>query len=106
MTYDTKEICTALGIHMILKVCPNCVIIDTRLRALAAEAKRIPATAPGDISDEAYRQAARREWGSVDGVDVDLDATVSRGDDSGAYVQAWVWINDEEIIDQDKKEGP
>ena len=28
-----------------------------------------------------------------DGVEVDSDAKVSEGDDNGAYVQAWVWVD-------------
>lgn len=103
-TKKAEALCEALGIHTIFNVCPNCVTIATSRRAQAAKQRK--ATAPGKVSDEAYRNAARREWGSVDGVDVDRDATVSRGDDQGAYVQAWVWVNDEEITDQDKKEGP
>lgn len=30
-------------------------------------------------------------------LEVDENAIVSAGDDSGAYVQAWVWVGDEDL---------
>lgn len=44
------------------------------------------------MTDEEYRTAAREEYESEGGIEIDDDAKVSRGDDSGAYVQAWVWV--------------
>ena len=31
-------------------------------------------------------------------LEVDEDACVSEGDDSGAYVQAWLWVDEEEMM--------
>lgn len=46
---------------------------------------------------EAYRRAAKALH-EVDGeIEIDPDATVSFGDDSGAYVAAWVWVPDAEV---------
>ena len=43
--------------------------------------------------DKDFRDRARELHERGDGeVEIDLDAVVSRGDDSGAYVQAWVWV--------------
>ena len=40
-----------------------------------------------DIQDRA------RELFSIDGeIEIDIDADISRGDEDGAYVQAWVWV--------------
>lgn len=33
-----------------------------------------------------------REKEGDDAIEIDDDATVSEGDDNGAYVQAWVWV--------------
>lgn len=46
-----------------------------------------------DDSDP-YREAARGR--ANDDLEVDQDAVVSPGGDPGAWVQAWIWISDEE----------
>ena len=47
-----------------------------------------------------YRAAAKRRWGDEGFVEIDDNAKVSRADDPdaepGAYVQAWVWVDDAE----------
>ena len=60
-------------------------------------------------SDYQYVQAAIRLFDDegtceVDEYDPALDQ-VSRGDDPGAYVQAWVWVPDEEAEIEDAEEG-
>lgn len=52
--------------------------------------------ARADLTDEQYRKAAKRIHACDGAIEVDADAPVSKGDDEGAYVQAWVWISDEE----------
>ena len=47
-------------------------------------------------SDAAYRDAARSLYGTED-VNVDDDAVISRGDDEGAWVAAWVWVPDSSV---------
>jgi hypothetical protein len=47
-------------------------------------------------TDEEYREAARKLYESEGKVEIDDNAVVSRGDDPGAYVQAWVWVYDRE----------
>jgi len=42
--------------------------------------------------DEAVRQAAVDQYYSDGEIEIDAGAPVSRGDDPGAYVQAWVWV--------------
>ena len=45
----------------------------------------------------AYRKVAKEMY-QVDGeVEVDDDAVVSEGDENGAYVEAWAWVNKEEV---------
>ncbi len=43
-----------------------------------------------------YRKAAVRRMRSGD-LEIDPAAVVSKGDDAGAYVMAWLWISDGEI---------
>ena len=44
---------------------------------------------------EAWYVERARELHHRDGeVEIGTDATVSLGDDDGAYVQAWVWVPD------------
>ena len=42
-----------------------------------------------------YRAAACRR-ASTGNLEVDHNALVSRGDDDGAYVMAWLWIGDDD----------
>lgn len=45
--------------------------------------------------DEQYRQKAREDYAQGDDIEIDADAKVSQGDDPGAWVQAWVWVTEE-----------
>jgi len=59
------------------------------------------------MTDEQYREAARKQYGKDGQLEIDGDAEVSRGDDPGAYVQAWVWVeNDEQLEDHEVLELP
>ena len=49
-----------------------------------------------NIVHEAYEQHASSE------VEIDQNATISEGDDNGAFVQAWLWV-DFAGTDLDKK---
>lgn len=49
-----------------------------------------------DHPDHDYIQRARAEHQSDGEVEIDEGAVVSHGDDPGAYVQAWVWVYDED----------
>lgn len=48
-------------------------------------------------TDEQYRQAARDDWASDD-LEIDEGAPVERNDEQGAWVQAWVYVNSEEVV--------
>lgn len=52
-------------------------------------------------NDGWYRERAKELY-SVDGeIEVDHNALVSRGDDPGAYVAAWVWVSDDgDLMDE------
>lgn len=41
-----------------------------------------------------YRNWARRNLTEEGEVEIDPDAVVSMGDDPGAYVEAWLWVDD------------
>ena len=52
--------------------------------------------------DEEFRVAARRMYASEGVVEIDNEAPVSHAPanpDRGAYVQAWVWVYDEEAAE-------
>jgi hypothetical protein len=52
-------------------------------------------------SDDWYRDRAKELY-CVDGeIEVDSNARISRGDDRGAYVEAWVWVPDDEDLTDD-----
>jgi hypothetical protein len=48
-------------------------------------------------TDEQMRRCAARLFNDEGTLEIDSNAVVSRADDNyshGAYVQAWVWVND------------
>ena len=52
-----------------------------------------------------YRNAARQGYHRDGEVEIDQGAKVSKADgnpDHGAYVQAWVWVDDEDAKDEPK----
>ncbi len=50
-------------------------------------------------TDEQYRAKAKELHEREGELEVDDSASVSRGtSDPGAYVQAWVWVSDEEVL--------
>lgn len=50
----------------------------------------------GSAEAEHYRQQATEQWAKDGEIEIDQNAVVSKGDDPGAYVQAWVWVYDDE----------
>jgi len=54
------------------------------------------------MRDEAwFRQRAKELYHDEGEIEVDDGATVSIGEDAGAYVQAWVWVPSEEGYEAD-----
>jgi hypothetical protein len=49
------------------------------------------------VTDVAYINAAIMLHHKDGEVEIDDDAKVSRGEDPGAYVQAWVWVYDDDV---------
>lgn len=60
---------------------------------LAEPAVEPPPAPAADPDDARMIDLAHEQWGQ-DGIDIDADAVVSRGDDPGAYVAAWLWVRD------------
>jgi hypothetical protein len=52
-------------------------------------------------TDDWYRESARELYGEDGEIEVDSNARVSRGDDGGAYVEAWVWVPDDGELTDD-----
>jgi len=53
------------------------------------------------LEDERYRKRAKEAHGVDGGIEFDDMCKVSKGDDNGAYVQAWVWVDAEEPKEDD-----
>jgi len=54
---------------------------------------------------EAYRKAAARRYEREGECEIDDGALISHGGDEGAYVQAWVWVYDDEARLYDTNES-
>jgi hypothetical protein len=50
-----------------------------------------------DATIKAYRDAAKRVWHDDGQIEIDDCAEISRSSDSGAYVQAWVWVYNDQL---------
>jgi hypothetical protein len=74
-------------------------ILERRLGLKHPIANRVR-EALADLNDRRlneYRHAARRHHRDGE-LEIDLDsAVVSKGDDPGAYVLAWLWVDDTEL---------
>lgn len=44
------------------------------------------------VEERALVEKAREEWHDGGRIEVDNEAVVSQGDEAGAYVMAWVWV--------------
>lgn len=49
------------------------------------------------FTDEQYRAAAKRIHEEEGTVEIDSNAIVVFSGDGGAYVQAWVWVYDDDV---------
>jgi hypothetical protein len=67
---------------------------DARRYTMGGEAMAQEATERRTITDEEYRQLARKKWQDEGECEIDRNAVVSVSEDNGAYVQAWVWVDD------------
>lgn len=56
-----------------------------------------------DMSDADFVDAARAQYGRDGIIEIDDNAVVSRGDDPGAYVQAWVWVDADPDEDEENE---
>jgi hypothetical protein len=55
--------------------------------------------------DDAIRQTAKAIWERDGEIEIDHDAAISHGDDPGAYIQAWLWV-DYDDVDAEKGFNP
>lgn len=67
-----------------------------RIKTLARKIAEIERTDRERVL-KAFREGAKREYEREGEIEIDDDAKVSMGDDDGAYVEAWVWVNFEEL---------
>lgn len=67
---------------------------DRRCEALAAAIEAVESAHGNDPETVTFREAAGAEYAN-DEVEIDDDAMISRSD-NGAFVQAWVWVSNEE----------
>jgi hypothetical protein len=48
------------------------------------------------MSDEEYREAAKKTYAEEGRIEIDADAKISHNNNNGgAYVAAWVWVEDD-----------
>ena len=57
------------------------------------------------IGLDAYRLAAKRLCHIEGEVEIDDNAVVSKGEDDGAYVAAWIWIPDEDVLPRERRKA-
>jgi hypothetical protein len=52
---------------------------------------------------DGYASTAKEIYEKEGAIEIDAGAAVSLGTDSGAYVQAWVWVHDSDVAAYRKK---
>jgi len=45
------------------------------------------------VRNDAIRDLAEKQYREGGKIEIDITALVSEGDDNGAYVAAWVWVD-------------
>lgn len=78
------------------------VALKKHLKTLSKAVADLEAAEP---QAERYRAAAKTKLHNEGTLEVDDDAVVSISKDDGAYVQAWVWIPDSLLPNQDGTSG-
>jgi hypothetical protein len=77
--------------------CPTCEtvtpIVYGPIGGACDDGCETPLVAYTPPDDAAMRAAAKAEYHAEGEVEVDDRAVVSRGEEAGAYVQAWVWVS-------------
>lgn len=79
--------------------CPECGALCRQAKSVA-----MGTAAQDDDTDEVIRKMAIAEW-VQDDVNIDADAIVSRNDEGGAWVAAWVYVEVEECSECNCVEG-
>jgi len=77
-------------------------VVEEIIRKIQGVLPDPPVLEAEPISDDALRAAAIRIYRKEGKVEIQEKADVSRGDDPGAFVQAWVWVYDEAVTDAEK----
>lgn len=56
------------------------------------------------ITDDKYIELAKKKYESEGTLEIDDEAVISRSPEGGgAYVQAWVWVEDGEVKNENRK---
>jgi len=77
---------------------PKSQLEGAALRSCISDLEGVVGRVERSDDERAYVEAARALWQKDGGIEVDDNAIVSISDDQGAYVGAWVWVSDDEII--------
>jgi hypothetical protein len=67
------------------------------IKQLRKDIKEYDNDPPQEEADR-YREAAITRYAKDGEIEIDSDAAISKGDDPGAYVAAWVWVRDDDLI--------
>jgi len=70
--------------------CRSPKVLKSKLLSLKKAVKDIEETE----DREKYIAAAKQKYLGDNEVEIDSDAVVSKGEDHGAFVSAWVWVED------------
>jgi len=74
--------------------------IEKLLTPTVPRKKPRPARLWPKITNRAYVEAAKLLHHDEGTLEVDDNAAVSRSSDGGAYIQAWVWVGNEDVGNQ------
>lgn len=55
--------------------------------------KPIEEKTANELADREFVELAKQRWHRDGEIEIDDGAVVSRGDEDGAYVAAWVWVS-------------
>ena len=75
----------------------NMSIINDIANGMKVTGVSDPTDGTCEIYQDAAIEQARRQYGSEGAIEVDDGAQLSKGDDPGTYVQAWLWVYDQDV---------
>lgn len=88
---DIPDNCTGCD-HFIDAPCLDSIQIDALCESIGLDSLTLEIDEDENPLDQSYREAADEKFGDGGQIEIDDNAVISYGEDDGAYVQAWVWV--------------